>query len=349
MSSRYNSFHTMLEQQNASSISQATGQPPLSPNRLPTVEEMLSGKSSVESVSDARHVLLNTLQELLRNRIHNTMWELYNDAVEFDLDVKEGFMENLKSVEHWNSRIISAEVDEIRQQRRDFDELLTGVFVSTFMVLASVMLGQNDAEIRLKVPSVEHFIHEVYICVGQEMYAQPFLYTDPHANTSIQHRQFAMDVIDRCVDRTVQNNLPLKDVMQVDRHRSALLPQSRRPLPPQQQQPYASNLPRNLLTPMDSVSQQDRPHSKKKHGKHHHRHEKPPSNISVSSGEESTTSSESSDESKSEEITESEDESSSSKEEEEEEEAKSMHLKRHSKHRKHKKRSQAPMSVHVKQ
>jgi len=194
---------------------------------LPHVREMLNGMSSVESISDARRVMMGMLQELLRYRIHNTFQQEYESAralASSPQEIPRVFQDNLKNIEHWNRRIVGAEVAEIRLKRPDLDELITGAFVSTFMVLASVG-GQSDDEIKLQVPSAETFVHECYIAAGGEIYSMPFLYTENDApQTMLKNRESALKIIDRCIEKTVHARLSLQDVMRFAR-REALPPQ----------------------------------------------------------------------------------------------------------------------------
>lgn len=228
---------------------------------LRSVTEMLSDLSSLESVSDARHVLIRMLQDTLRHRIHRTLCELYQDALKLNPDraqaVVRSFQDNLKSIENWSARILAAEVAEIRQKRPDLDEIIEGAFVSTCMVLASVR-GQNDDEVRLPVPHAEAFVHECYILVGQEVFGSPFLYTDANSpEVYVTYRQSALGLIDRCIETAVLQRLSVQPISQ----------RQRRPSPPPQRMRMASPplTTANLmahdaqnLAPEDSISQPGR-------------------------------------------------------------------------------------------
>jgi hypothetical protein len=178
-----------------------------------SITDQLQAMSSVESIADARQMLIRMLQDTLRLRIHSTLAETYEEAqrLAHGQEVK-AFQELLKEIEHWNSRITEAEAAEIRQLRPDLDEVITGAFVATFMVLASVR-GQNDDEVRVRVPSAEAFVHDCYILVGREMFSAPFLYANADPALYIDYRNRALQIIDRCVEAAVLQRISVQQVM----------------------------------------------------------------------------------------------------------------------------------------
>lgn len=215
----YQSFYASGPQGPAQGPAQGPvqGAPEVPSGALYNAEEWLQGMSSVESIADARRLMLLTLQNTLRHRVHKTFWELMQDAQQLAQSNEEStvrtFQDNLKAVEHWNARIISAEVSEIRAARPDLDELITGAFVSTFMVLASVR-GQSDDEHRLKVPSAEAFVHECYMLAAQEIFRTPFLYTEASTpERLVAYRKRALQTIDSAVEQAVLQRISLRDVM----------------------------------------------------------------------------------------------------------------------------------------
>jgi hypothetical protein len=125
------------------------------------------------------------------------------------------------------------------------------------MVLASVR-GQNDDEVRLKVPSAEAFVHECYMLAAQEIYGTPFLYTEATTPQAlVDYRNRALNAIDRSIEQAVLQRLSLHDVMRFPARAAP------RPMPqPAQQMPQPVRAPltrRNVeqgIAPHDSVSQQ---------------------------------------------------------------------------------------------
>jgi len=99
-------------------VAQTAAQPEPQADGRPLNLTELQNLSSVESISDARRVLMRMLQDALRLRVHNTLIEVFQDALRYEPQnpVPE-FQEMLKEIEHWNSRIVGAEVGEIRAQR----------------------------------------------------------------------------------------------------------------------------------------------------------------------------------------------------------------------------------------
>ena len=240
----------------------------------------LQNLSSVESISDARRVLMRMLQDALRLRVHNTLIEIFQDALRYEPQnpVPE-FQEMLKEIEHWNSRIVGAEVTEIRAQRPDLDDVITGAFVSTYMVLASVR-GQNDDEVRLRVPSAEAFVHDVYILAGQEIYSQPYLYSGASPEHLIAYRERAHALINQCVESIVLQRLSVQQVMRFPstvppptQHAAQAAPlpiASSTSLPPLQRLAPTQPLTRaavESIAPNDSISQQSS-HSSRTQDRH---------------------------------------------------------------------------------
>lgn len=116
------------------------------------------------------------------------------------------FQERLRHVPSWNANIISEYTKVIEQKYDYFSDLMAAVFVSYVKVLSSIKISSQRPNVKLKLPTNELFVHQVYICTARNFYENPYA-----INESVTVK---LQLIANAIETAVRNLLPLGDVLQ---------------------------------------------------------------------------------------------------------------------------------------
>jgi hypothetical protein len=116
------------------------------------------------------------------------------------------FQDKLRAVPSWNASIISQYTRDIENKYSYFSDLVAAVFVTYVKVLSSIKISSQRPSVKLKLPSNETFVHQVYV------YTAKNFYENPHAVRDSQ--QVKGGLIFNAIEMAVRNMLPLGDVLQ---------------------------------------------------------------------------------------------------------------------------------------
>ena len=88
------------------------------------------------------------------------------------------------------------------------------MFVSHTRILTSINFSKNKKKINLKIPKVEHFIHQCYIDVARSFWKSPYLFDDSIPKFDYQrNRRDIETIIEGCIEETIRKQLPVKHIL----------------------------------------------------------------------------------------------------------------------------------------
>jgi hypothetical protein len=157
---------------------------------------------------DAKKEYLHQLSEVLAPHILNTMHAAYVSATKSQRNARRvlaAFQEKLREIPVWNASVVAAKTSEISSRVPFLADLIAAVFVSYTKILSSIKLGADKPNIRLRLPSNEALVHQVYIHVAKEFYATPSLLRADRATRAATVRA--------AVDSAVRSMLPIQDIL----------------------------------------------------------------------------------------------------------------------------------------
>jgi hypothetical protein len=132
--------------------------------------------------------------------------------------VLEKFQDALAQLPLWNADQVTALKDRlvIRMQCDYFTNLVK----ATFMVFLKVHLASSEArpaiKIKVKVPSMETFIHRIFISCARSFWKKPFLFY--HKVRSIDQQKNLLQCesyVHKSIVQTIQKSLPLDDLFKL--------------------------------------------------------------------------------------------------------------------------------------
>ena len=171
---------------------------------------------------DAKTEYTKQLVTILSPYIYNGMKKIYFDAKEgcFEKGEMENtlreFQRNLSVIPKWNQEIINDEYDTIISESKCdwLEDLIMAVFVSHTRILTSINFSKNKNKINLKIPKVDHFIHQCYIESARCFWKNPYLFDDTINNYEFQrNRREAELMIESQINETIRRQLPVKNIL----------------------------------------------------------------------------------------------------------------------------------------
>ena len=147
--------------------------------------------------------------------IFEEAWQLCEDNDEEDKYLIT-FQTFLSRVPKWNNEIIEAERKRIVDVSSCgyLEDLVTCVHVIQLKALTCIRVGQEQKKIDIDIPSVDQFVHKVYINVARKVYTNVYLFEKGIAPLQIQkHNRELEIIIKECVMNTIRETMPVEDIL----------------------------------------------------------------------------------------------------------------------------------------
>lgn len=180
-------------------------------------------ETNVAVLVDAKTEYTKQLVQIVSPHLLSGLLTIYDEAYGVCTSNKEEdltmltFQELLGEVPAWNNVMVAEEAERITDESKcDYlEDVITAVFVCHTKILTTVRVTNKDRKINLKIPSVENFLHQVYIEMAREFWKHPYLLNPSEVSKlDYQHNlQVAEDKICTCVESTIRKLLPVKDIL----------------------------------------------------------------------------------------------------------------------------------------
>jgi hypothetical protein len=115
------------------------------------------------------------------------------------------FQKSLQKVPGWTSFRLSDEVERTKKSCPYLMDLVTAIFVSHVKILACVRLKGDHKSIKIKIPSIESFLHKLYINISEKVYYAPTVIHDK--------KEDLYSLISETVDETIRNQIPIESIL----------------------------------------------------------------------------------------------------------------------------------------
>ena len=115
------------------------------------------------------------------------------------------FQRQLSQIPFWNTYIIQEKTSEITRKFPYFENLMAACIVSNVKVLSSIRLSSDRPNIKLKLPGVDVFVHELYKQTAQALYYYPTL-----MDCGIDKLN---ETIFESIERAIRRLIPFDDIL----------------------------------------------------------------------------------------------------------------------------------------
>lgn len=170
---------------------------------------------TIGSIAEAKDEYTKQLTNVLKVAVYDKMMDMYNTCkvqTESKPHVLREFQRTLKDVPHWNSTYIDSEIQKINNTCNWFKDLIAAIFISNVKILSSIKVKDSKQKLRLKVPDVEKFVHNVYWKSAENIYNNPTLFSIRRIGET---KDDIMIEITNAIDETISNILPFQSILQV--------------------------------------------------------------------------------------------------------------------------------------
>ena len=177
---------------------------------------------SVNSLSESKNEwcarLVNTLTPTViqgLKSIFNEAWKLCEENTQRDKYLMT-FQTFLTRIPQWNPSIIETEKTRICETSGCgyLEELITCVHIIHLKALTCVRVGQKQKKIDINIPSVDKFIHNIYINVARKIYTMIYLFEKNILPLETQKRNRELEcVVKECILDTVRDSIPVENIL----------------------------------------------------------------------------------------------------------------------------------------
>lgn len=164
----------------------------------------------------ARDEYERQLRYLLAPLLYQGVQSIYEDARENSTkdNVLRTFQELLLEIPKWNSDMIEMECKRMTDTCDWLYDLVTAVFVINVKILTSVKLNEGKDQFNLKMPTMDAFIHGVYIEIARGFFHNTHLMYYETNQQKHKQRCKAIKLIQDCISDTIRSKLPIQSILQ---------------------------------------------------------------------------------------------------------------------------------------
>lgn len=174
--------------------------------------------SLVESKNEWCARLVNIMTYAVIAGLKSIFEEAWNMCIENDEEDKYlmTFQTFLSRVPKWNNTIIETERARILEVSSCayLEDLITCVHIIHLKALTCIRVGQEQKKVNIDIPSVDKFIHKVYINVARKVYTNVYLFEKNIQPLDMQkHNRELEIIIKESILNTVRDSMPVEDIL----------------------------------------------------------------------------------------------------------------------------------------
>lgn len=155
---------------------------------------------------DAKEEYLGQVTDVLAPFVLTAFRDMYAEAGKQKGKVLLTFQRALREIPAWNSHVVRQTTQDIEVRYKSLGKLIAALFVSVVKIMSSIRLSRDrQPNIRLKLPSNDAFVHQVYIQTAREFYNTPTLINE--------HRNVRINTVREGVRAAVREMLPIDEIL----------------------------------------------------------------------------------------------------------------------------------------
>jgi hypothetical protein len=178
---------------------------------------------SLTSLTESKNEWCARLVSLLTHHIVVGIESIFNEAVNICVNEDEEnkylmtFQNLLSTIPNWNPTIIEQERKRIESDSgcKYLEDLITTVHIIQLKALTCIRVGQKQKKIDINIPSLDKFIHNIYISVARKLYTNIYLYEKDLYPLQIQKNKHEVEIlVKEAILSTIRDNIPVERILQ---------------------------------------------------------------------------------------------------------------------------------------
>lgn len=178
---------------------------------------------SLTSLTESKNEWCARLVSLLTHHIVVGIESIFNEAVNICINEEEEnkylmtFQNLLSTIPNWNPTIIEQERKRIESDSgcKYLEDLITTVHIIQLKALTCIRVGQKQKKIDINIPSVDKFVHNIYINVARKLYTNIYLYEKDLYPLQVQKNKHEVEIlVKEAILATIRDNIPVERILQ---------------------------------------------------------------------------------------------------------------------------------------
>ena len=171
-----------------------------------------------ESKNEWASRLVNILTPLVSEGFTSILEESYKLCADNDEEEKYlmTFQNMISNIPSWSAATVEEEKERIiaSSSCSYINDLITCVHVIQLKILTCVRVGHKQKPIEIDIPSLDKFIHRVYINVARRLYSNVYLFEKNILPLQTQkHNRELEIIIKECILNTVRDSIPVEEIL----------------------------------------------------------------------------------------------------------------------------------------
>ena len=168
----------------------------------------MSETLNVNVLVAAKEEYSKQLINCIRPGIYDTLISIFEDSQKNNIRLSisySNFQKELKSVPHWADFKLEEKLNSINKKFPYLMDLITAIFVSHVKILACVRLKSDDKTVKIKVPSLNSFLHKIIVSCCEQIYYNPQCV---HYEKDVMFK-----LINESINETIANQIPIEYIL----------------------------------------------------------------------------------------------------------------------------------------
>jgi hypothetical protein len=179
---------------------------------------------SINSLTESKNEWCARLVNILTHSIVQGIKSIFNEATklceENDEDNKYlmTFQNLLSTIPTWNPITIENERKRIETASgcKYLEDLVTCVHIIQLKALTCIRVGQKQKKIDIDIPSIDKFIHQIYVNTARKLYTNIYLFEKDIFPLQVQKNNRELELlIKEAILITIRDNIPVEQILRV--------------------------------------------------------------------------------------------------------------------------------------
>ena len=126
------------------------------------------------------------------------------------------FQNLISQIPKWNEYTVKEETNRIIENSNCnyLEDLITCVHIIQLKMLTCIRISNKNKKVDINIPSIELFIHNVYIKVARKLYSNIYLFERNISPLLIQKNNNEFEsIIEKCILDCVRDNIPVDNIL----------------------------------------------------------------------------------------------------------------------------------------
>ena len=179
---------------------------------------------SLNSLQESRNEWCSRLITVLTPCIIDGVKSIFEESWKLCLENDEKtkylmtFQNFLSRVPKWNPNIISQECARIKEKSNCtyISDLITCVHIIQLKMLSCMRVGTKQKKVDVNIPSLEDFVHHIYINVARKIYTNVYLFEMGISSLKSQKNSRELEIIIKeCILQTIRDTIPVEELLKL--------------------------------------------------------------------------------------------------------------------------------------